>query len=160
MSLLNRRDALHTLLRERAKMIVVTGLGSPAYDLATCGNEPLDFPLWGAMGGAAMVGLGIALAQPEYRVVVVTGDGEMLMGLGSLATIASQRPTQSTHCRPGQRAIWRNGPAALAYRYPHRSGRRCDWMWVSPCPHHSYGERVRAIARQILAPWTICSSPW
>ncbi len=93
MSLLNRRDALRALLCEREKMIVVAGLGSSAYDLASCGNEPLDFPLWGAMGGAAMVGLGIALAQPEYKVLVVTGDGEMLMGLGSLATIAAQRPS-------------------------------------------------------------------
>ena len=93
MSLLNRRDALRALLCEREKMIVVAGLGSSAYDLASCGNEPLDFPLWGAMGGTAMVGLGIALAQPEYMVVVVTGDGEMLMGLGSLATIAAQRPS-------------------------------------------------------------------
>jgi thiamine pyrophosphate-dependent acetolactate synthase large subunit-like protein len=92
MSLLNRRDALRALLREREQLIVVAGLGSPAYDLAACGNEPLDFPLWGAMGGAAMVGLGLALAQPECTVVVVTGDGEMLMGLGSLATIAAQRP--------------------------------------------------------------------
>jgi thiamine pyrophosphate-dependent acetolactate synthase large subunit-like protein len=92
MSLLNRRDALRVLLSAREKMIVVTGLGSTAYDLASCGNEPLDFPLWGAMGGAAMVGLGIALAQPEYTVLVLTGDGEMLMGLGSLATIAARRP--------------------------------------------------------------------
>jgi len=92
MSLLNRRDALLALLCEREKVIVVAGLGSSAYDLASCGNEPLDFPLWGAMGGAVMVGLGLALAQPEYKVLVLTGDGEMLMGLGSLATIAAQRP--------------------------------------------------------------------
>jgi thiamine pyrophosphate-dependent acetolactate synthase large subunit-like protein len=91
-SLFNRRDALRALLAEREQMIVVAGLGSSAYDLASCGNEPLDFPLWGAMGGAAMVGLGIALAQPAYRVLVVTGDGEMLMGLSSLATIAAERP--------------------------------------------------------------------
>ncbi len=93
MSILNRRDALRALLSERERMIVVTGLGSTAYDLASCGNEPLDFSLWGAMGGAAMVGLGLALAQPEYTVLVLTGDGEMLMGLGSLATIAAQRPS-------------------------------------------------------------------
>jgi thiamine pyrophosphate-dependent acetolactate synthase large subunit-like protein len=92
MSLLNRRDAVRELLRERGELIVVAGLGAPAYDLASCGNEPLDFPLWGAMGGAAMVGLGLALAQPERVVLVLTGDGEMLMGLGSLATIAAQRP--------------------------------------------------------------------
>lgn len=92
MSLLNRRNALRTLLHEREKMIVVAGLGSSAYDLASCGNEPFDFPLWGAMGGAAMVGLGLALAQPESKILVVTGDGEMLMGMGSLAAIATQRP--------------------------------------------------------------------
>lgn len=96
MSLLNRREALRELLRQpegaRGDLIVVAGLGSPAYDLAACGNEPLDFPLWGAMGGAAMVGLGLALAQPDYKVMVLTGDGEMLMGLGSLATIAAQHP--------------------------------------------------------------------
>jgi thiamine pyrophosphate-dependent acetolactate synthase large subunit-like protein len=92
MNLLNRRDVVRELLRDRGELIVVAGLGAPAYDLASCGNEPLDFPLWGAMGGAAMVGLGLALAWPEQRVLVLTGDGEMLMGLGSLATIAAQRP--------------------------------------------------------------------
>lgn len=92
MSLLNRRDVVQELLYERGELIVVAGLGAPAYDLAACGNQPLDFPLWGAMGGAAMVGLGLALAQPQQTVLVLTGDGEMLMGLGSLATIAAQRP--------------------------------------------------------------------
>src|SRR5215213_7802109 len=92
MSRLNRRDAVRELLRERGELIVVAGLGAPAYDLAACGNQPLDFPLWGAMGGAAMVGLGLALAQPAQTVLVLTGDGEMLMGLGSLATIGAQRP--------------------------------------------------------------------
>lgn len=90
--MLNRREALRTLIRGRHKLIIVAGLGAPAYDLASCGNEPLDFPLWGAMGGAAMVGLGLALAQPDYKVMVLTGDGEMLMGMGSLATIAAQHP--------------------------------------------------------------------
>jgi thiamine pyrophosphate-dependent acetolactate synthase large subunit-like protein len=92
MNLLNRRDVVRELLRDRGELIVVAGLGAPAYDLASCGNQPLDFPLWGAMGGAAMVGLGLALAQPKQKVLVLTGDGEMLMGLGSLATIAAQRP--------------------------------------------------------------------
>jgi thiamine pyrophosphate-dependent acetolactate synthase large subunit-like protein len=92
MSLLNRRAAVRELLRERGTLIVVAGLGAPAYDLASCSDQPLDFPLWGAMGGAAMVGLGLALAQPERKVLVLTGDGEMLMGLGSLATIATHGP--------------------------------------------------------------------
>ena len=80
------------LLRGRGDLVVVAGLGAPAYDLAACGDDPLDFPLWGAMGGAAMVGLGLALAQPKRPVAVITGDGEQLMGLGSLMTIAAKRP--------------------------------------------------------------------
>jgi thiamine pyrophosphate-dependent acetolactate synthase large subunit-like protein len=92
MSLLDRREVVRTLLRDRGDMIVVAGLGAPAFDLAACSNDPRDFPLWGAMGGAAMVGLGLALAQPGHTVLVVTGDGEMLMGLGSVATIATQGP--------------------------------------------------------------------
>lgn len=92
MQLLDRRQALREILKDRGDLIVVAGLGSPAYDLAACGDNPLDFPLWGAMGGAVMVGLGLALAQPHRKVMVLTGDGEMLMGLGSLATIAVQRP--------------------------------------------------------------------
>lgn len=92
MSGLNRREAVCEILRGRGDMVVVAGLGSPAYDVAACGDSPLDFPLWGAMGGAVMIGLGLALAQPERRVLVVTGDGEMLMGIGSLATVAAQQP--------------------------------------------------------------------
>ena len=92
MNKLNRRDVLRTLLADRGDLLVVSGLGSPSYDVAACGDEPFDFPLWGAMGGAAMLGCGLALAQPRRSVLVVTGDGELLMGLGSLATIAAQRP--------------------------------------------------------------------
>jgi thiamine pyrophosphate-dependent acetolactate synthase large subunit-like protein len=80
------------LLKERGSLLVVAGLGSPAWDCTAAGDHPLTFPLWGAMGSAGMIGLGLALAQPRLRVLVVTGDGEMLMGLGSLATIGAQRP--------------------------------------------------------------------
>ena len=82
-----------TLLAGRGDdLLVVPGLGSTAWDLAAAGDNDRNFYLWGAMGGAAMIGLGLALAQPERRVAVITGDGEMLMGLGSLATIGIQRP--------------------------------------------------------------------
>ena len=73
-------------------LLVVGGLGAPSWDLTAAGDHALTFPLWGAMGGAAMIGLGLALARPTRRVLVVTGDGEMLMGLGALATIAVQAP--------------------------------------------------------------------
>ena len=89
---IDRRDAVETILRDRAGALVVTGLGSPTWDVAAAGDSPLNFYLWGAMGGAAMLGLGLALAQRSRRVIVITGDGEMLMGLGSLATIGAARP--------------------------------------------------------------------
>lgn len=89
---LQRREVVKQLLRERGDLVVVSGLGAASWDVAAAGNNPLDFPLWGAMGGAAMVGLGLALAQPVRKVLVLTGDGEQLMGMGSLATIAVQQP--------------------------------------------------------------------
>jgi thiamine pyrophosphate-dependent acetolactate synthase large subunit-like protein len=91
--LLERRAVVAALLKNRGDALVVAGLGSPAWDTAAAGDHPGNFYLWAGMGGAAMVGLGLALAQPKRRVLVVTGDGEMLMGLGSLATIAVKRPT-------------------------------------------------------------------
>ena len=90
--LLKRRAVVKQLLAERGDMLVVAGLGACAWDITSIGDHPNNFPLWGAMGGAVMIGLGIALAQPKRRVLVVTGDGEMLMGLGSLATVAVQKP--------------------------------------------------------------------
>jgi thiamine pyrophosphate-dependent acetolactate synthase large subunit-like protein len=88
-----RRAGMATLLANRPKnLFVVPGLGSCTWDAYAAGDDDRNFYLWGAMGGAAMIGLGLALAQPKLRVAVVTGDGEMLMGLGSLATIGVQRP--------------------------------------------------------------------
>ncbi len=93
MSGLDRREAVARLLANRSPdLLVVTGLGSPTYDAMAAGDSDRNFYLWGAMGGAAMVGFGLAKAQPQKAVLVLTGDGEAMMGLGSLATIAVQRP--------------------------------------------------------------------
>ena len=89
---LDRRDAVKALLVDRGDLLVVTGLGSSSYDVFDAGDHDANFYLWGAMGGAAMVGLGLALAQPKRPVAIITGDGEQLMGLGSLATIAAKKP--------------------------------------------------------------------
>ena len=89
---LHRREVVASLLADRGDLLVVAGLGAPAWDCAAAGDHALTFPLWGGMGLAAMTGLGLALARPHRRVLVVTGDGEMLMGVGSLATIAVQAP--------------------------------------------------------------------
>jgi thiamine pyrophosphate-dependent acetolactate synthase large subunit-like protein len=91
--MLQRRSVIATLMANRPKdLFVVPGLGSTTYDMASLGEKDSDFYLWGAMGGAAMIGLGLALAKPSVKVAVITGDGEMLMGMGSLATIGVQRP--------------------------------------------------------------------
>lgn len=88
---LNRRAVVARLLRDRGDAMVVTSLGNPTFDVSAAGDTPLNFYLWGAMGGAAMVGLGMAIAQPKRRVVAIVGDGEMMMALGSLATIACEK---------------------------------------------------------------------
>ena len=88
---LDRREVTAVLLRDPGDLLVVTGLGSATYDVGVLGDRARNFYLWGAMGGTAMIGLGLALAQPSKRVLVVTGDGEMLMGMGSLASIAAAK---------------------------------------------------------------------
>ncbi|MCP4327148.1 MAG: aldehyde dehydrogenase [Alphaproteobacteria bacterium] len=93
---LERRDVVARLLRDRGDLLVVTGLGAATYDAAAAGDDAANFYLWGAMGSAATVGLGLAVACPDRAVLVLTGDGEMLMGLGALATIGVRRPANLT----------------------------------------------------------------
>ena len=88
---LDRRVVVRELLKERGKLLVVTGLGSSSYDAMAAGDHERTFFLWGAMGGAAMVGMGLALARPDEHIAVITGDGEQLMGMGALATIGAQK---------------------------------------------------------------------
>jgi thiamine pyrophosphate-dependent acetolactate synthase large subunit-like protein len=73
-------------------LLVIAGLGSSNWDITEAGDRPLNMPLWGSMGAPVGMGLGLALAQRTKRVLVITGDGDMLMSLGSLATVASQQP--------------------------------------------------------------------
>jgi thiamine pyrophosphate-dependent acetolactate synthase large subunit-like protein len=91
-NLLDRRSVVSSLLKDRKGMVAVGGLGASTNDMAAAGDHDRNFYLWGGMGGAVMMGLGLALAQPDLPVVVITGDGEMLMGLGSLATVGLQKP--------------------------------------------------------------------
>jgi thiamine pyrophosphate-dependent acetolactate synthase large subunit-like protein len=93
---IERREFVAQLLTACPEALVVTGLGSASYDVAAAGDSARTFYLWGAMGAAAILGLGLALAQPSRSVLVITGDGEQLMGLGALATIGVQRPANLT----------------------------------------------------------------
>jgi thiamine pyrophosphate-dependent acetolactate synthase large subunit-like protein len=93
---LDRREVVQKLLAGRKDLLVVTGLGSPSYDVMAAGDHDNNYYLWAAMGSAAMVGLGLATAKPDRSVLVITGDGEMLMGMGGLATIATRKPANLT----------------------------------------------------------------
>jgi thiamine pyrophosphate-dependent acetolactate synthase large subunit-like protein len=95
---LRRREAVTRILKDRGDMLLVTGLGSATWDAAAAGDHKNNFYLWGGMGGAAVTGLGLARAQPHRRIIVLTGDGEMLMGIGALATIAVAAPANLAVC--------------------------------------------------------------
>ncbi len=95
---LRRRQVVEQIVHGKDDLLVIAGLGSTAWDITSAGDRDLNFPLWGAMGGAIAMGLGLALAQPSRRVLVITGDGETLMGLGSFATVALQAPENLSIC--------------------------------------------------------------
>ena len=120
--MLERREFVRRLLVDRGDLLVVSGLGSATYDVAAAGDHALNFYLWGAMGGTAMIGLGLALARPERRVAVITGDGDMLMGIGSLATIGVKQPRNLAIVVLDNAQLRRNRHAAEPYGGRHRSG--------------------------------------
>ena len=95
---LDRRKVVSRILKDPGELLLVTGLGAPTWDAASVEDNPNNFYLWGGMGGAVLTGLGLALAQPKRRVLVITGDGEMLMGVGGLATVAVQKPSNLAIC--------------------------------------------------------------
>lgn len=122
---LERRAAVAALLRDRGDLLVVAGLGSPAYDLHAAGDSDANFYLWGAMGSAALIGLGLAQAQPQRKVLALTGDGEQLMGLGGLATIAIARPRNLVV------AVIDNGHFGETGMQPSHTGRGLDLAAVA-----------------------------
>lgn len=135
---LHRRDVLATALSERGDTLFVSGLGSTTWDLASFGDRPENFYLWGAMGNASMIGLGIALAQPERRVVVLTGDGEMLMGMTSFSTIGAKRPSNLAICVIDNETYTETG------RQPTATGRGTDLAAVAAACGFARAETIRA----------------
>jgi thiamine pyrophosphate-dependent acetolactate synthase large subunit-like protein len=96
---LQRRPLVKDILKGADdNLLVIAGLGSSNWDITNAGDRPLNMPLWGAMGAPLGMGLGLALAQPSKRVLVVTGDADVMMSLGSLATIAAQQPDNLAIC--------------------------------------------------------------
>lgn len=96
---LQRRPLVKEILKGADdNLLVIGGLGSSNWDITDAGDRPLNMPLWGAMGAPLAMGLGLALAQPAKRVLVVTGDADLMMSLGSLATVAAQQPDNLAIC--------------------------------------------------------------
>ncbi len=90
---LDRRQAVPALVGDPSDFLIVSGLAGTAKDIGDLTREsPNVYLLGGAMGAAVCMGLGLALAQPRRRVLVVTGDGELLMNVGALATVGCLRP--------------------------------------------------------------------
>ena len=131
-SSLARRQVVSTLLKNREDTLVVTGLGSATYDVHAAGDHNGNFYLWGAMGGAALVGLGLAQAQPAKRVMVITGDGEQLMAFGSLATIAVAKPDNLDVIVIDNQHFGETGMQAEPYRQGHRSRQDCRRLRLRP----------------------------
>jgi len=100
---MTRLDATHRLAAALGNDLVIASLGHPAYDLFAAGDHDTYFYTWGSMGLASSVGIGLAMAQPDRRVVVLDGDGSLLMNLGSLATIGWVRPANLVVI------VWDNG---------------------------------------------------
>src|SRR6202165_3649508 len=97
MTAMLRADALETIYPELEDRIVVTIMGAVAAELYTLGHRHNFFYLEHAMGLASSMGLGIALAMPEHPVIVIDGDGSLLMNLGTLSTMARYRPGNLLH---------------------------------------------------------------
>jgi thiamine pyrophosphate-dependent acetolactate synthase large subunit-like protein len=107
---MNQLEATRRLLRHAGDRPIVSSLGNPKYDLALAGDRPLNFYLWGGMGLASSMGLGLALARPDRKVIALEGDGSLLMNLGSLATIAWRAPKNYLM------VVWDNGSYELTGR--------------------------------------------
>src|SRR5262249_33768308 len=89
---IQRRPFVKDLLARRGKALIIPGLGSPTWDCFAAGDSPEYLYSWGGMGLAVPTALGLALAQPDRRVTRIPGQGEIMMGIGSLAVVADQAP--------------------------------------------------------------------
>ena len=143
---MTRRELVAALLAARGEGLVVSGLGTPSYDVAAAGANERNFYLWGTMGSAAAVGLGVALAQPHRRVVVITGDGEMLMGISSLATIAVAAPANLAVL------VLDNHGFAETGNQPGLTAAGVDLAGIADAAGFVASERLSASAGQALVP--------
>lgn len=137
---MTRIEATHIVREQLADEAVIASLGHPAYDLYVAGDRPENFYTWGSMGVATSVGLGVAMARPERQVVVLDGDGSLLMNLGSLATIASVAPPNLTV------VVWDNGEYGTTGGQPTATARGADLERVAVALGVSRATTVASVA--------------
>jgi thiamine pyrophosphate-dependent acetolactate synthase large subunit-like protein len=155
---MNRLEAIGRLVRLLDTEPVIANLGKNTYDLFAAADRPQNFYTWGAMGSVSSIGLGLALARPDLRVVVLDGDGSLLMNLGSLATIALGRPANLVHIvydtgtyeTTGGQASHTAGPTDLA-----AVGRGAGLSSVETVEDLEQFERVARRALAEPGPWLI-----
>ena len=116
--MINRLEASKYMTSKLSDELVVTSLGNEKKDLAEAGDRDRNFYMWNSMGMASSMGLGVAMARPETKVITVDGDGALLMNLGSLATYAVRNPPNLMHICWDNRMYQLTGgqPTATAFR--------------------------------------------
>jgi thiamine pyrophosphate-dependent acetolactate synthase large subunit-like protein len=118
--MINRLEATRYLVSRLGDEPVIASLGNPKYDLFTAGDRPQNFYMWNSMGLASSMGLGLAIARPERRVIILDGDGSLLMNLSSLTTAAARMPRNLIH------VIWDNRQFQLTGGQPTHTAFRAD----------------------------------
>ena len=145
---MTRLDATGVLRDQLTDEAVVASLGHPAYDLYAVGDRPENFYTWGSMGIASSIGLGLAMARPDRRVIVLDGDGSLLMNLGSLATVATVGPPNLTI------VVWDNGEYGTTGGQPTATARGADLARAAAAlgiPRVATVETPQALAAHVRA---------
>ena len=156
--MMNRLQATRSMLACLTDEPVIASLGNAKFDLFSAGDRPQNFYMWNSMGMASSMGLGLAMARPHQKVIVLDGDGALLMNLNSLATAASRLPVNLIH------VIWDNRQFELTGGQPTHTAYRTDlaeisrgagFEQVASVETLSDFEQVFAGAMQDPGPWII-----
>lgn len=117
---MNRLQATKFIVGQVTDEPIIASLGNPKFDLFTAEDRPQNFYMWNSMGLASSMGLGLAMVRPEQKVIVLDGDGALLMNLNSLATAAARSPRNLIH------VIWDNHQFELTGGQPTHTAHRAD----------------------------------
>lgn len=122
---MNRLQATRYLVQQLTDEPIIASLGNPKYDLFSAQDRPQNFYMWNSMGMASSMGLGLAMARPQQKVIVLDGDGALLMNLNSLTTAAARMPQNLIH------VIWDNRQFELTGGQPTHTAYRADLGYIA-----------------------------